>query len=445
MEQERIYQEEQGVSLGEVFGVMFGRKLLLLIITAALSLVSALAIIWYNGRTSTYVGLYDYYVSGLGNGTYIDGSRFDVRDLVTQAKLEQYKTEHEELKNLNMAEVYRNGVIKSIKYETLYKENPAKLNENDDDYVVDKKGYQIILQKKALTFEEAQVLTEAIAKEANIISQKIVANADYSQYLTLYNQSTIYENQIQYLEQQYHLIESKYDNLIAQYGDIVVENSMRLSDIKLQLREYFQNVSFASLKNELSYNGYVKDYTDYEMQIKKQIESLNREKVVNTNKKNELIAQRDALLNAAGSLYSVELTSYNDQIISLTNRIFDIDEEVDLLNIKLNNKTREDTDPEYAAELTEFKEKLQEHFETLVEMTENYTEIEKKVVKEYSIVYFDSNSIVEKENGISVVKFLIIAVIASFVVGVIVNLCLDGKKLTKKYKEEQEKLNNQAA
>lgn len=437
---EEYEEKESGISLIDVLGVMFGRKLLLLIVTLSLFLASTIVILVYNQRKSTYEGMYSYYVLGLSDGKYIDGSRFDVRDLVTLEKLNEYKEEHEELKNLDMELVYNKGVIESLKYETVYKKNEAKKNNTDDEYVIDKEGYKIVLKKRYLSLVEAQVLTKAIAEEANIISQELVDKADYTQHLKLFKLSNVYENQVNYLEEQYKLLNEKYTDLIEQYGDITLNDNQKLSDVRLSLQEYFQNISFDSLRNELNYNGYVKDYTDYEVQIEKQIEELTREKAVSTKKKDELINQRDAMLAiaATGQLQTLELSQYNEEIIKLSNRIYDIDEEIDLLNLKLANKTKETTDEDYKAALNSFKQKLQNHYEKLLEATEEYTKNEQEVVKKYSLVYYDSNKIVEEVSAISLVKFLIIALVASFAVAIIVNLCIDGKKLTKKYRLELE-------
>ena len=430
--------EQQGISLFEFFGVLFGRKLLLLIVTVALFVTSGAAILVYNNSKSTYEGMYDYYVSGLADGKYIDGSRFDVRDLITLDKLQQYKEEHEELSKLNMEDVYYKGVIESLKFEVTYKKNETKMNDEDNEYVIDKAGYKIVLTKKALSLKQAQVLTKAIAEEANVISQQIVDNADYTQYLTLYKQSNNYDQQIEYLSAQYTTIYNKYTNLIEQYGDVVVKDGQKLSDIQLQMQEYFQNISFDSLKQELNYNGYVKTYEEYEIQIAKQIEALNREKAVAQQKKDELINQREQLVNAAaaGQLQTLELTAYNEQIIALTNRIFDIEEEVKLLQLKLDNKGKAETDDAYKLDMQLFESKLLSHYNKLDEMTKNYTNLEKDVVKKYSLVYFDSNKIVEKKNGIKLIAWLAVAGVSSLAIAMIVNLCLDGKKLTKKYKDE---------
>ena len=311
------------------------------------------------------------------------------------------------------------------------------MNEEDDEFVVDKTGYRIVLKKSKFSYLQAQVLTKAIAEEANVISKQIVENADYTQYLALFDQSIIYDHQIEYLQRQYNLIYGMYTNLISQYGDVVINSNQKLSDIQLNMQEYFQNISFDSLRKELIYNGYVKVYDDYLMLLDKQIDELKREEDVTKKKKNELISQRDALLDKAGTLYSIELSAYNDEIITLSNSIFDIEESISLLELQRDNKDRADSDLEYKNNILNFEEKLNNHYQKLTEMTNDYTTIEKSVVKKYSTIYYDSNSIIVKKNAINVILFIALSFVGSFVIAVIVNLCIDGKKLTKKYREEQ--------
>lgn len=428
-------QDYTGITFFDVLGVLFGRKLLLLIVTASLFLASTIGILLYNKSKSTYVGFYEYYVSGLADGRYVDGSRFDVRDLITLEKLKQYQSEHEELAKLNVENVYYNGVIRSIEREITYREDKEKSTEENPVYVIAKDGYKIVLAKNAISAKEAKVLVKAIADEANIISQSIVDNADYSQFLTLYNQSNNYDQQLDYLSKQYEKIFNNYSNLIDQYGDVIVKDSLKLSDIRLQMQEYFQKITFNSLKQELDFNGYVKDFNQYEMILLKQKEALSREKDVANLKKQELIAQRDALLGAAGQLQTLELSAYNEEIIELTNRIFDIDEEIAIIQLKLDNKNR--TDADYLESKAEFEAKLSNHCAKLREFTNEYTNYEKEIVKKYSIVYFDSNAIVSSRDGINKFMYIGIAAVGSFVIALIVNLCLDGKKLSKKAKIEK--------
>lgn len=434
------YEEEDGITFGEFLGVLFGRKLLLLIVTLSVFIVSAAGILFYNSRKQTYVGMFEYNVAGLSgkDGKYVDGSRFDVRDLITLEKLNQYKAEHEELSSLNMSTIYYKGAIKTLEWKEVYKKNDAKMTEDDNDFVLDKEGYQIVLKKTYFTKIQAQVLAQAIANEPSAISQSIVDNADYTQFLSLYSNSRIFDLRIDYLEDQYNLLYDKYTNMIEQYGDVVLTNGMKLSDVRLALQEYFQNYSFDSYRNELNYKGYVKDYAEYEQTLNSDIEALKLEKKYAEIKKNELINQRTELVQAA-TMYSVELNAYNDAIIKLTTRIVDIDNELEVLNKKLDNVDRvninsEDYDATYVASLEAFDEALNKLYKELIDATNEYTTNEKEVVKKYSLVYFDNNSFVEKVNGIQIVLLLAIALFASFFIALIINLCVDGKKLTAEYR-----------
>ena len=451
------------VSFMDFLKVLFGRKVLLLIVTVSLFALSSLAILILNNQMSTYVGSFDYNTENFSNGSYLDGSRFDIRDFITLEKLNQYKAEHSELKKLNMEKIHAGNGIVSLTHEVRYEENKDKKSEDDSNYVRIDEGYKIVLRKAYLSGTEARVLTEAIAKEALAVSKNIVNNSNYSQYLSFYEKSTVYDRQIEFLDQQYRLLDSKYNTLLSLYGDVTLSSGQRVSDARTELKEYFQSEAYASiqadeakksnskeeavdkgasallaaLKSELDYNGYVKDYTGYSMQLEKQKDSLTREMNVASAKKQELVNQRDALINTAGNLNTLELTAYNDAIIELSNNIIDLNEQITLINLKISNKGRETTDPDFASDLNAFKEKLQKCYSSLKTMTEEYQAIEKEVVENKTVTYFENNSVIEKENALKIYLFIPLALVGSFVVALFVNLCVDGKKLSAKYREKE--------
>lgn len=429
-------KEEPGVTVFDFFSVLFGRKILLAIITAALFISSAIGIVVFNRGASTYEATYSYSASGLAEGKYIDGSRFDARDLISLDKFKKYGEENDELKELNMEKIYREGVVQSFEHEITYKANENKKTEEDPSQIVDKDNYKIVLKKSLLTMSQAQALTKAIAEEVNKVSQQIVDNADYNQYLEFYNTYPVFDYQVDYLEAQYELLDEKFANLIAEYGDVFVNSSKKISDIQLQMEVYFTTNSFESLKSELNYNGYVKNDESYSMELKEQINALTREKNLDISKKDDLSAQRDALLNAAstGSLNTVELTAYNEEIIKLSNQIHDTEEEISILNSKLSNIGKEETDPVYAEKLHQFEAKLQKYYEKLTDMTNDYSTYERSVVRKYSTVYYEHNSVVIVKSAFSTIVALTIALGASFVVALLVNLFIDGKKLTTEYR-----------
>ena len=192
-------------------------------------------------------------------------------------------------------------------------------------------------------------------------------------------------------------------------------------------------------RNELNQFGYVKDFENYESTLLSTKESLTLEKKYNSLLKDELIEQRKQLIQLAGSMYSVELTSYNEKIISLSTRILEIDKELELLEKKLNHISRvSDTDPSrdetYVLSLESFEQRLDQIYQKLTIETEQYTTLAKEVVNNNSFLYFDNNSVVVVENPISRVKYIVIAFFCSLLIGLIVNLCVDFKKLTREYR-----------
>ena len=470
-QEQQIYivdQDEESntssVSFLDFLRVLFGRKILLLIVTASLFALSTLAILLVNNSLSTYVATFDYNTQNFSNGTYLDGSHFDIRDSITLAKLNQYKNEHNELKKLNMEKVLDGNGIVSLTREIRYEENKEKQSEEDSNYIKIDEGYKIVLKNAHFSGTEARVLVEAIANDALVVSKSIADNSNYAQFLTFYEKSAIYDRQIDYLDQQYRLLDSKYNNLLTIYGDTTLSNGQKVSDARIALKDYFQSEAFvtevkeekknndkeevvdkgqsillASLKSELDINGYVKDYDGYSMQLEKQVDSLTREKNVTDAKKQELVNQRDALLNASGNLNTIEIAAYNDAIIELSNKVIDLNDQITLINLKINNKGREDIDDDYAKDLKAFDTKLQKCYTSLKEMTEEYQEIEKEVVDNKTVTYFKSNSVVEKENALKIYLFIPLALVGSFVVALFVNLCVDGKKLSAKYREQEAK------
>ena len=48
-----------------------------------------------------------------------------------------------------------------------------------------------------------------------------------------------------------------------------------------------------------------------------------------------------------------------------------------------------------------------------------------------------TNSVVEQENALKIYLFIPLAFVGSFVVALFVNLCVDGKKLSAKYREKE--------
>ena len=84
--------DENGISILDLFKVMYGRKLTILIATVLTVIVAVLAVTFgYNKSNSTYVSNFSYNNSEINSGKYVDGSSFDYRALASLEVLNAVK------------------------------------------------------------------------------------------------------------------------------------------------------------------------------------------------------------------------------------------------------------------------------------------------------------------------------------------------------------------
>ena len=69
-----MHNEDTGISIVDLFKVMYGRKLVILITTLVVMVISVLAVaLGYNMLNSTYVSNFNYNNTEINEGKYIDG------------------------------------------------------------------------------------------------------------------------------------------------------------------------------------------------------------------------------------------------------------------------------------------------------------------------------------------------------------------------------------
>lgn len=90
-------QEEEGITLGQIFKAMFFNKIRFLIVSVATFVVLLLGIlVVYNPAKKTYVAKFKYSDINIANGHYSNGKTFNTLDLINlmeevkQTNLEKY-------------------------------------------------------------------------------------------------------------------------------------------------------------------------------------------------------------------------------------------------------------------------------------------------------------------------------------------------------------------
>ena len=135
------------------------------------------------------------------------------------------------------------------------------------------------------------------------------------------------------------------------------------------------------------------------------------------------------------SLQTLDLSTYNNAIITLTQRNVDINQETEVIDRYLNSS--ETYTPElkanFEARLTTFRTKL-------AELTTDYKNCYLKAIENYNVYYNDASKVVST-GGLSITVSFTLSVLAGLVVACIVNLCFDHKMLSKEYLAQNKKKN----
>ena len=105
--------EEEGISLGQIFKVMFLRWKLLLIITASIFVIGMLGTqLIYNKLKTRYSSTIEYVnVLGATDGTYIDNSIFNYRDIIKLSNLQTVKESSDDFKSIDVEKINKDEAI----------------------------------------------------------------------------------------------------------------------------------------------------------------------------------------------------------------------------------------------------------------------------------------------------------------------------------------------
>ncbi len=416
MSQENI--EEQGVTLGQIFGVIIHNKLRLLITTLICFVIICLVgVLGYNRNANTYTIKYNYDDGFLENGIYGDGSTFDLSDIYYY--LEPVKLSSSDYNNINVEKMIKNDDISVVKTVVT----------NDADEVTDE-FYEISVKSKYFdSKEQANSFLTDVINYGVIYSISLVEYSDLKINLNSAKESTTYELEIEYLQKQSDLLISLYSSLIETYGDLAYEDEsgtkVKLSTRIEQINLYLKNDKLSTMLIEVEENGYIKDYTSNQYYYSSLKYELEQEKKYNDAKLKELTEQRSNLIKDAtegGTLQSLDLSTYNDQIISLTVRNVDIEKELAIIEKHLEDNTNETSQSK-----NEFDERLTACYDKIESFTNEYIYYNDKCINDYKIVYKTAAKM-EESGGFSIIIIGLLGAIIGVCAGACVNLVLDRER-----------------
>ena len=419
---------EEGISIWEIFRVIFNRKWLLLIITVSITILGILAItLVVNKSKKVYTATFTLDYPGVSDNRYPDGTVFSYKEIITLDILESIKQSDESFASIDVEKMFdKNDIIISQVMKSL----------NNTDTVT----VEYIITAKAKYFDSNITAKKFISKIANKPIEKVINDVnsmDFSSNLANFNHAFAYNTQIDCLLSQKKLITDGYASLIAAYGQSFVVEGRALRDYLADVNIYFENNKINTLYTELETNGYVKDKDNYRDTVNLEINELTIEKEDNEKTIKKLKEQLKELVEIYGGTTSSIQTyeSFNERIANLTVRNVEIERKLLVLNgylASIDSNANED-------EKELFEQKLDKYYNDLQGFTTKFADVTKATYVDNSKVIFNSNSVILASGDINLIIACIGSLILGFAVACGVILIMDLPKYLKEKKVSQAK------
>ena len=413
------YEEDEGISLGQVFKVIFRRWKLLLIVTLVILIIGVLGTqLIYNKSKLNYSTTVEYVnVTKSDQETYINDSKFNYRDIIKIDNLNKVKSSDDSFSSIDVVKIVENEHVSITKN--------TKEGTNTTSYTVSVKGSYFKNSEQAKKFLYA-VMSSPVNE---LIS--LVENSNNKIYLNAYKDSSDYETKVSFLLSEIELLDKKYSELNNLFPESFVDNKS-VSDYQIALETKYGIISGSSsyseienLKNELSSKNYVKDFDKNKDTLLNKKTSINK-----TITSNEAIieALEDKIIKYNGSIVidnnksSEALQPFTSEIARLTEQNRIMQNEIDIIDEKIANQGGTQ------AEIEAFEKKLNSLYNDLVKSADEYTDVSTSLIEEYSKIEYTGKAI-ESEGGLGLIISAVLFLVAGFVVAAIVNLILDRKYL----------------
>lgn len=443
MNEDKVLNNDEGVSIGEIFSWIWKKKILGLIIFVVVALISFLAIFFISKNKTNYVVNFDYGTTPyFSDNKYLDGTNFNFYSLVKEDVLQTVK-DNSENKAYNDIDIA--NLVKSISI-TKVRETEEESNELLDEY------YQITVSANCFSSDD-----QARAYLIDLINLPLNKNEAFLNTLTfdinLINavDSKTYKEEVTYIKDQVNLLTSGYDNLISIFGNVSIyvqqdeDGNVTFNTYDGVNSEIASSVyTLSQLRNRITdliarYNyNYLEDIVEANMYVKingvEDKEAINYYNTLYENRKKALSYQNlniDKQLNNLNSQINEIIGSTSGtQLVDLSVIQGLIDQRAALIaqqtenNIQLENieemlKMINNPDNDFADDIA-FGTRLEELRQLISEETKTYTSIYVELYNRINEVNYRQATILDTTGGISLIINAAISVILGLIVGAVV-------------------------
>ncbi len=414
-------QLEEGISIGELFAIVWKKKIFIAIATVLTAIIFVLVVVFgLNPNSLKYEASFELQFPGLINNKYPSGYLFNYNDIISDKNIEEVISSNDKFKNINIDE-FNNETI-SIK-ETTSSSNTSKMYRN---FSISVNGSLFNNQDDAASFVE-MLVSATYNRVVNSVN-----DLSFSSYLENAQSAETFELQLSLLNQQVTYINNSYDTLIEEFGDVSI-NGDTLLNHQTKFNSYFATNSISNLISELNNSTYVKDYEKNKDLLIVRRDILTSDITLLTNQIEALTDIVEGLLSNSSGSTTPDIDSYNAQIAKLTIEKVSLEYDRDMLNEKIDKGNTESA----IEASTLFLKKIESIQDVLQEFINDYESNVKGVYDQFTYITFDSRSIVKSSGTISFVLAGMVGAVMAGGISCVVFIALDfiGNK-----KEESDKI-----
>jgi len=392
-------QEQEGLTLGEMFRVIFKHVKLFCIISVVTAAVLVLGILFVlNPARTSYTMEFNLTFPGMGSGRYPDGTAYRFSDMFSYDTLQTVKNSDEKFSKIDVKEMTEKDAIKIV--------IPAEKEEADKEI---RSYYKVTVDGKYFSDKETATDFLHAVVEYPVNYAKSKATMVQNSNLKAYQQASTYDEKLSFLSAQKNYLASRYDSFASQYGENFTVDGKSLVDYEIALDSVYPSFMASNLASELKYKGYMTDTELQAAELRKSV--LLREQTKNQ----ELIDSLLKLMNdqEGGTPELAQTEAISQQIVSLTSRNANINIELEAIE---RNQAKADNIVE---ECKEFVEKIDKIYADLTAQTEIFKTVNNAVYQTESVAFYKTNMVVA-DGSLGLIMTLLLSVVLAVILGLLI-------------------------
>lgn len=418
-----IDEEEEGVSLGDIFHVIWGRKILLGIITLVTTIILVIFVAFiYNPSKKVYVSNFELNFSGSDTNSYPTGRTFNYKNIASEEKIQKVIDSNEKYSFLDAKSIIENNNI------TISREN------TDDGYV-----YTLTISglRKGNTNLYRSFVRDLIDLTYDEIEDDI-NKINFIDDIEIYNSYKTYDQSLVFLQNQYDKLKERYNNLLSVYNDSYVVNGKKLSSYVAEIDAFFLTTSFSTLLSIANKNNYVYDIDEYNKYVEYEKIALEKTYFDNANRIDNL-KTRYIELNQNGNS--------GESLKSLADIIGQLVDDNSIIENKLNDMGYILSGDEFIKVVSsvvaptvneEFNKLVKSTYDNLHKFYLDYENNIKEIYHGQTSLLFEKNSIIEESGTINLVIVAVGGIVLGLILGGVVAVIVDHKKLSNNEEEKED-------